>query len=119
MGVESLWFYGLLFTLLSALNAYFWGLLKNSSNFSGISLRSFLGLVTNIYFDLAIFTAFLASFVAYFIVKQLGIVAGRFFQVIGLVATILVGLIIFKEKLTMEQWLGIILILIGVVLVGS
>ncbi|NPA86096.1 MAG: hypothetical protein GXO42_01705 [bacterium] len=110
---------GIIFTALSALNAYFWGLLKNQYKLHSITVSSLLKLVFNPLFFLILLTGFLATLCAYFIVEELGVIGGRFFQVIGLVATVLVGLLVFHEQLKPLQWLGACLILAGVLLLVS
>jgi uncharacterized membrane protein len=63
-------------------------------------------------------SAFTAALLSYAVLRGMGVLAGRFFLSLGTVATILACTLVLGERLTLEEWIGIVLIMLGVMLVG-
>jgi drug/metabolite transporter (DMT)-like permease len=43
---------------------------------------------------------------------------GRFFLSISIVSVLIVGVFVLGEKINIEQWIGVVLVTIGVLLIG-
>jgi drug/metabolite transporter (DMT)-like permease len=63
-------------------------------------------------------SAFTAALLSYAVLKEMGALTGRFFLSLGVVTTILACTLVLGERLTLEEWIGVALIMLGVVLVG-
>jgi uncharacterized membrane protein len=48
----------------------------------------------------------------------MGVLVGRFFLSLSMVAVILASTLVLGEKLTSKEWIGVAIIMIGVVLIG-
>jgi drug/metabolite transporter (DMT)-like permease len=80
---------------------------------------SFLSrLILNKWFILAMASAFAAALLSYVVLREMGVLAGRFFLSLGAVATILACTFVLGEELTLREWAGIALIMAGVFFVG-
>jgi drug/metabolite transporter (DMT)-like permease len=75
--------------------------------------------VLNKWFVIAMASAFTAAMLSYIVLQRMGVLAGRFFLATQTVATILVTYIVLGERLSLWKWIGIALIVIGVVFVGK
>jgi drug/metabolite transporter (DMT)-like permease len=60
-----------------------------------------------------------ASFLSYVVLREMGVLAGRFFLSLGTIAMILACTLVLGEELTLKEWAGIALIMIGVILIGE
>jgi len=114
----TLWVVSLAVAALAALNAVAWGLCVREVGDPQLSLGFLVRLVFNVWFILAMASAFIAAILSYIILRKMGVLAGRFFLSLQLVATILACVFVLREKISPLQWLGIILILTGVALLG-
>jgi len=83
-----------------------------------LSLRFFFGLVFNKWFIAASIAGFVAALVNYVILKEMGVLVGRFFLSLNIVAMILTCTFVLGEGPTTTEWIGIALILMGVLLLG-
>jgi drug/metabolite transporter (DMT)-like permease len=104
--------------LLTAINAICWGYAIREVGNPQLSLNFLLTLVFNRWFILAMASAFTAALLSYAVLKEMGVLIGRFFLSLGTIATILACTLVLGEQLTLEEWLGIVLIIIGVMLIG-
>jgi len=112
------WAIGVAVALLAALNAIFWGYTIKEVGDLQPTISFFSRLVFNRWFILAMASAFTASLFSYVVLKEMGVLAGRFFLSLGTVATILACTLVLGERLTIRDWAGIALIMVGVLLVG-
>ena len=112
------WALGVAVALLAALNAIFWGYTIKEVGDLQPTISFFSRLVFNRWFILAMASAFTASLFSYVVLKEMGVLAGRFFLSLGTAATILACTLVLGERLTIRDWAGIALIMVGVLLVG-
>jgi drug/metabolite transporter (DMT)-like permease len=112
------WAVGVAVALLAALNAIFWGYTIKEVGDLQPTIGFFFRLVFNRWFILAMASAFTASLFSYVVLKEMGVLAGRFFLSLGTAATILACTLVLGERLTIRDWAGIALIMVGVLLVG-
>jgi drug/metabolite transporter (DMT)-like permease len=118
--VSSLiWALGVLIALLSALNAICWGFAIREVGDLWLSLDFLLRLAFNKWYVLALASALVASFLSYVVLREMGVLAGRFFLSLSIVATILACTLVLGEKLTLKEWIGIALVLAGTTLIGG
>jgi len=115
---QSIWTLGVLIALLSALNTIFWGFAIREVGDPQFSLDFVLRLAFNRWYIFALASALVASFLSYAVIKDMGVLAGRFFLSLSMVAVILTSTLVLEESLTLKEWIGIALIFIGVALVG-
>jgi len=117
--VSSLtWAFGVLIALLSALNAICWGFAVREVGDPQLSLDFLLRLALNKWYVLALASALVASLLSYAVLREMGVLAGRFFLSLSMVATILACTMVLGEKLTLKEWVGVVLIIVGAVLIG-
>jgi drug/metabolite transporter (DMT)-like permease len=109
---------GVLIALLSALNAICWGFAIREVGDPHLSLDFLLRLAFNKWYVLALASALAASFLSYVILREMGVLAGRFFLSLSMVATILACTLVLGEKLTLKEWIGIALVLVGITVLG-
>ncbi|WP_048078775.1 EamA family transporter [Desulfurococcus mucosus] len=112
------WVLNIAIAVLAAVNTVFWGYTVREVGDPQLSLSFLLKLVFNKWFIAAIATALVASIMSYAVLREMGVLAGRFFLSLGTVATILAGTLILGEQLTWREWLGVALITVGTLLVG-
>jgi drug/metabolite transporter (DMT)-like permease len=77
-----------------------------------------LRLVFNKWYLLALASALVASILSYAVLKEMGVLVGRFFLSLIIVAVILASMFVLGEKPTSKEWIGVTIIMIGVVLIG-
>jgi len=114
----NLWILGVIIALLSALNTIFWGYCIRDLGDPQLELSFLFKLVFNKWFILAMGTSFVAAVLSYAVLRQIGILAGRFFLSLGIVAMVLACTLVLGERPTWIEWIGILLIMIGVTLIG-
>ena len=114
----SLWILGAIIALLSALNAIFWGYCVRELGDPRLELDFLLKLIFNKWFALAMGTAFAAALLSYAVLRQMGVLAGRFFLSLGTVATVLACALVLGERPTLTEWIGVLLIVVGALLIG-
>jgi len=113
------WVISIVIAGLAALNAIAWGYATKEVGDPQLTLSFLLRLIFNKWFITAMVSAFLAALLSYVVLREMGILAGRFFLSLQTIAIIIVGIFVLDEKPTIWQWIGIALILMGVVLVGK
>jgi len=114
----SMWALGLAIALLAAVNAVCWGYAIREVGDPQMTLNFLFKLIFNKWFISALASAFAASLLSYIVLKEMGVLTGRFFLSLGMIATILACTLVLGEKLTLKEWVGIALILAGVLLIG-
>jgi len=112
------WTLGVMIALLAAINAVAWGYAIREVGDPQLSLSFLLKLIFNKWFILAMAVAFTAAILSYAILREMGVLAGRFFLSLQIVAAVLATTLILGECLTPREWIGVLLIIIGVVLIG-
>jgi EamA-like transporter family. len=114
-----IWVLNTLIALLVAVNAVAWGYAIREVGDPQLSLSFLLKLVFNKWFILAMASAFTAALLSYIVLREMGVLAGRFFLSLSVVTTVIACMLILGEQLTLKQWIGVVLIIIGVILVGK
>jgi drug/metabolite transporter (DMT)-like permease len=113
-----IWTLGILIALLTALNTISWGFAIREVGDPQLSLDFLLRLVFNKWYILALASALVASILSYAVLREMGVLAGRFFLSLSMVVMILAGTLVLGEKLTLKEWVGMFLILAGSLLVA-
>lgn len=114
----SLWILNATIAFLSVINVVAWGYAIKEVGDPRPSLDFVFRLVFNRYFMLAMISAFTASVLSYVILRELGVMAGRFFLSLSTLATIIAGVTILGEKYDVKTWVGAFLIFIGSLILG-
>lgn len=112
------WALGAIAALLAVIDTLCWGYCTREVGSPQLSLSFFFELVFNKWFIAASVAGFVATPVNYAILKEMGVLVGRFFLSLNTVAMILTCTFVLGEKPTTTEWLGIALILMGVLLLG-
>jgi len=99
-------------------NAVSWGYAIREVVDPQLTMGFLFKLVFNGFFILAIGATFMASLLSYAVISELGVLTGRFFLSLSVVATILVATLILGEHLTSREWARIALIVGGILLMG-
>lgn len=115
----TIWTLGVAIALLAAANAACWGYAIREIGDPQLTLNFLLKLVFNKWFILAMASAFIAALLSYVVLKELSVLAGRFFPSLSTVATILACTLVLGEQLTWREWMGVALIMVGVMLIGK
>jgi drug/metabolite transporter (DMT)-like permease len=113
-----IWVLGISIALLTALNTISWGFAIREIGDPQLSLDFLLRLVFNKWYVLALVSALVASILSYAVLREMGVLVGRFFLAISAVTTILAATLFLGEKLTLKELIGVTIIMIGVVLIG-
>jgi drug/metabolite transporter (DMT)-like permease len=113
-----IWTLGILIALLTALNTISWGFAIREVGDPQFSLDFLLRLVFNKWYILALASALVASILSYAVLREMGVLVGRFFLSLSMVVMILAGTLVLGEKLTLKEWVGMFLILAGSLLVA-
>jgi drug/metabolite transporter (DMT)-like permease len=113
-----IWTLGILIALLTALNTISWGFAIREIGDPQLSLDFLLRLVFNKWYLLALASALVASILSYAVLREMGVLVGRFFLSLSMVAVILASTFVLGEKLTSKEWIGVTIIMIGVLLIG-
>jgi drug/metabolite transporter (DMT)-like permease len=116
--VLQLWIINILVALLAALNTIAWGYCIKEVEDPELSINFLFKLIFNKWFIMAMIFAFTASILGYAVLQKMGVLAGRFFLAIQSIAIVLTASLVLGERLSISQWLGIILIIVGVILIG-
>ncbi|MEM2181880.1 MAG: hypothetical protein QXK84_04200 [Nitrososphaerota archaeon] len=112
------WFIGFLVVVLVGLNTLFWGLVTRELGQPEVSARFLLTLFFNRWFVLAMVTGFAVAVLSYWVYIDMGVMLGRFFLSMSIASILLVGYFLLRETVTIQQWVGVLLIVIGALLVG-
>ncbi|MEM3807141.1 MAG: hypothetical protein QW413_00890 [Nitrososphaerota archaeon] len=112
------WFIGFLVVVLVGLNTLFWGLVTRELGQPEVSARFLLTLFFNRWFVLAMVTGFAVAVLSYWVYIDMGVMLGRFFLSMSIASILFVGYFLLRETVTIQQWVGVLLIVIGALLVG-
>ncbi len=112
------WIINILIAILAAFSTLCWGNVIKEVGAPNFTLRFLLTLVLNKYYIMAMASALMASMIRYSVLKEMGVLLGGFFLSLSTVAIILTSIFILGEKITPRSWMGIALIMIGIILVG-
>jgi drug/metabolite transporter (DMT)-like permease len=112
------WVLGILIALLTALNTIWWGFAIREIGDPQLSLDFLLRLLFNKWYVLALASNLMASILSYAVLWEMGVLLGRFFLLLSMVATILIGTLVLGERLVVREWVGIALVLVGIALLG-
>jgi drug/metabolite transporter (DMT)-like permease len=104
---------------LATVNTVAWGLCIREVGDPKPSIEFLIRLALNKWFLLAMASAFTASILSYIILQRMGVLAGRFFLTLQIVATILVAYLVLGERLSLWKLIGIATIMVGVILLGK
>jgi drug/metabolite transporter (DMT)-like permease len=113
-----IWVVNVIVALLSALNAVLWGYTIREVGDPQLTLNFLFKLLFNKWFIAAMASAFMASLLSYIVLSEMGILEGRYFLTLQLVAIVLASLFILGERPSLTALVGIILIVVGVWFVG-
>jgi len=113
-----IWSLGLAIALLAALNSVCWGYAIREVGDPQLTLNFLFKLVFNKWFILAMMSAFFSALLSYTVLREMGVLVGRFFLSLGTIATILACMLVLGERPTIREWIGIVLIMVGVLLIG-
>jgi drug/metabolite transporter (DMT)-like permease len=119
MSLAMLWLVNIAVALLAAINTVAWGFCVREVGDPKPSIEFLIRLVLNKWFILAMASAFTASILSYIVLQRMGVLAGRFFTSLSMVATMLAGVLILKEKFDSLSLIGMALIIIGAILIGK
>ena len=114
----TLWLVNLAIALLAAVNTVAWGFAIREVGDPKPSIEFLTRLVFNKWFIAAMASAFAASILSYIVLQRMGVLAGRFILATQMVATILAAYLVLGERLSLQGWIGIALIIAGTLLVG-
>jgi len=114
----DLWMLNVVIALLSAINTIAWGFVIRELGDPKLTIEFVIRLVFNKYFILAMVSAFAASVLSYVILREFGVLAGRFFLSLSTVAIIIASIIVLGESYDLKTWIGVSLIIIGSLILG-
>lgn len=114
----KIWAVGFVYASLSAINAIAWGYTIRSVGEPQLSPSFLFKLLFNIYFIIAMGVAFVAAVLSYVVLREMGVLAGRFFLSLSLVATVLACVVVLGERPSLNEWVGVVLIILGVIILG-
>jgi len=63
-------------------------------------------------------TGFTVAVLSYWVYSAMGVMLGRFFLSMSIVSIVVVGYFLLREVVSIEQWIGIALIITGALLIG-
>jgi len=113
-----MWILGLIIALLAAINAICWGFAIREVGDPQLSLDFLFRLAFNKWYVLALASALVASFLSYAVLREMGVLAGRFFLSLSMVTTVLACVLVLGEKPTLKELIGMAFIMVGMVLIG-
>lgn len=119
MSSAMLWLVNVAVALLAAINTIAWGFCVREVGDPKPSIEFLIRLAFNKWFIIAMASAFTASILSYIVLQRMGVLAGRFFLATQTVSTILVAFIVLGEKLSLWKWIGVALIIVGIVMIGG
>ncbi|MEM0445173.1 MAG: hypothetical protein QXY54_04320 [Nitrososphaerota archaeon] len=112
------WYVGLIVAGLVGLNTFFWGMAVREVGQPDVSVRFLINLFFNRWFILAMVTGFTVAVLSYWVYSAMGVMLGRFFLSMSIVSIVVVGYFLLREVVSIEQWIGIALIVTGALLIG-
>jgi drug/metabolite transporter (DMT)-like permease len=114
----TLWLVNIAIMLLASVNTVAWSFAIREVGDPKLSIEFLTRLVFNKWFIIAMASAFVASILSYIVLQRMGVLAGRFILATQMVAIILTAYLVLGERLSLQRWIGIALIIAGVLLVG-
>lgn len=119
MNLDNLhWYLAFLISVLVGLNTLFWGYVVKEVGSPALSPGFFYALFFNKWFILAMVTGFTVAVLSYWVFSKMGVMLGRFFLSLSLLSIIIVGYFVLRESVSYEQWLGVVFVIIGILLIG-
>ena len=118
MNDPRLWIVNVVVALLAVVNTVSWGFCIREVGDPQLSVGFLLKLTFNKWFIIAMASAFVVALLSYIILNKLGVLAGRFFLTLQLVAITLTATFVLGERPSITTWIGIVLIIVGVGLMG-
>ena len=112
----TLWAANVLAFILSAVNTVFWGYSIKAVGRFQVSADFLWRLGTNPWFILAMAAALSSTVITYYVISTIGIAKGRLFLTTGSIAVVITSYLVFGEKFTYENMLGVAMVLIGAAL---
>jgi drug/metabolite transporter (DMT)-like permease len=112
------WYLGIVIAGLVGLNTLFWGWAIEEVGQPIVSLKFLYTLLFNRWFILAMASGFSVSILSYWLYADMGVMLGRFFMTLSAIAIVIVGALILKESINIEQAVGMVLIILGALLIG-
>lgn len=103
---------------LSAVDAVAWGFAIREVGDPELSLAFLLKLITNKWYLLAMSLGFVTSVLSYAVMREVGVLMGRFFLMLSVVAVVLACVLVLREPLSLEKAVGMALIIAGVLIIG-
>jgi drug/metabolite transporter (DMT)-like permease len=112
------WYLGIAIAGLVGLNTLFWGRAIEEVGHPAVSLKFLYTLLFNWWFILAMVSGFSVSILSYWLYADMGVMLGRFFMTLSVIAIVIVGTLVLKESINIEQAVGMVLIILGALLIG-
>jgi len=112
------WYLGIVIAGLVGLNTLFWGWTIEEVGQPTVSLKFLYTLLFNRWFILAMASGFSVSILSYWLYADMGVMLGRFFMTLSAIAIVIVGALILKESINIEQAIGMVLIILSALLIG-
>ena len=112
------WYLGIVIAGLVGLNTLFWGWAIEEVGQPEVSLKFLYTLLFNRWFILAMASGFSVSILSYWLYADMGVMLGRFFMTLSAIAIVIVGALVLKESINIEQAIGMVLIILGALLIG-
>lgn len=103
---------------MSAVDAVAWGFAIREVGDPELSLSFLLKLITNKWYLLAMSLGFVISVLSYAVMREMGVLMGRFFLLLSVAAIVLACTLVLKEPLSLKEVVGMALIIAGVLVIG-
>lgn len=113
-----LWALGVVVAALSAVDAVAWGFAIREVGDPHLSLDFLLKLITNKWYLLAMSMGFAISILSYAVMREMGVLMGRFFLMLSIAAVVLACTLVLGETLSLREVIGMALIIAGVLVIG-
>lgn len=114
----TIWLVALLVVVLVGVNTFLWGSALREVGRPDVSVGFLLKLFLNGWFILAMVTGFTVAVLSYWVYSELGVMLGRFFLSMSIVSIVIVGRFLLNEAVTIQQWIGVALVIAGALLIG-
>jgi len=118
LSIGAHWIFGVMIVFLVGLNTLFWGFALKEVGDPSFSLGFFIRLTLNKWFVLAIGSGFTVTLLSYWVYSALGVMMGRLFLSMSIASVLFVGTILLGERASITQWIGVIIVIIGSLLIG-
>ncbi|MCX8204497.1 MAG: hypothetical protein N3H31_02455 [Candidatus Nezhaarchaeota archaeon] len=114
-----IWVLGLAIAILSAIDAIAWGRAIGEVGDPHFSVGFLFKLITNKWYLLAMSLGFVISMLGYAVMREMGVLMGRFFISLSIVAIVLACTLVLKEPISLRELVGMLLIIAGVLIIGK